>query len=108
MLFFMEITLLGIYFLQSQQDRPIYIRFQQNDKGDWVPTSGCHSIPIQQLMGISGGIALAILIVVITTAYLVMLYRDRKRWKEFEAEKKENEKRFGEAVNPIYGEWLLT
>ena len=107
MLFIMENTL-GIYFLQSQQDRPIYIRFQQNDKGDWVPTSGCHSIPIQQLMGISGGIALAILIVVITTAYLVMLYRDRKRWKEFEAEKKENEKRFGEAVNPIYGEWFLT
>ena len=54
-------------------------------------------------MGISGGIALAILIVVITTAYLIILYRDRKRWLEFEAEKKENERRFGENFNPLYG-----
>ena len=46
---------------------------------------------------------MAILIVVITTAYLIMLYRDRKRWLEFEAEKKENERRFGENFNPLYG-----
>ena len=55
-------------------------------------------------MAISGGVALAILVVAITTAYLIMFYRDKKRWMEFEAERKENERRFGEMENPLYGQ----
>ena len=92
-------------FFQDQRDQ-VFIVFQplkKNDHWEWVPLTNCDNIPFGQLMGISGGIALAILIVVITTGYLIVLYRDRKRWKKFVAEKKENEKRFGENLNPLYG-----
>ena len=92
--------------MQTQPKDEIYIVFQPTDDGQWVPQSECSQIPIEQLMGISGGVALAILIVVITTAYLIVFYRDRKRWLKFEAEKKENERRFGENVNPLFGKNL--
>ena len=97
----------NVDYLQSEPNDEIYVVFQYaEDDKKWVPQSECSQIPIEQLMGISGGVALAILIVVITTAYLIMYYRDRKRWLEFQAERKENEKRFGENFNPLFGKNL--
>lgn len=68
----------------------------------WTPKSNCGGVALAVVFGSSLGTLLFIGLVLLVAAVVIININDLRRWRQYQAWKRENEERLGVATNPLY------
>jgi len=101
-------ALIEVFISKVQPEDTVYIihRPVYDEKGknllSWAPQIRCSEIPVAELMGASGGLLLAIIIIGVIAAIVIINLRDLRAWQKYLAMRQANEANLGNFENPLY------
>ncbi len=70
--------------------------------GTWTPRSNCGGLSLAVVIGSSMGTLLFIGLCLLIAAVVIININDLRRWKQYQAWRRENEERLGAVTNPLY------
>ena len=73
---------------------------KNEDSNKWVPQISCKSIPVEAIIGASGGLLLATIIIAVIVTVVIINIRDYQEYLRYEEEKKQL--KWSEFQNPLF------
>ena len=70
--------------------------------GTWTPKSNCGGLSLAVIIGSTTGTLIFIGLALLVAVVVIININDLRRWKQYQAWRRDNEERLGVETNPIY------